>query len=128
LESFLEFVHLNVAILVSLSLDDYCLFDICQYDNQKESLSSSLRNPRQLNSNNKDSNNNDRHGTPPPQTPQDLHSGQSNTATNNSSFSNIRAIHQQLKSPHEIIAESGSMETVRIRNVKNLLTDFFGGA
>jgi hypothetical protein len=35
---------------------------------------------------------------------------------------------QQLnKSPHEILAASGSMETVRIRNVKNLLGDFFSG-
>ncbi|OEU13627.1 hypothetical protein FRACYDRAFT_188928 [Fragilariopsis cylindrus CCMP1102] len=29
------------------------------------------------------------------------------------------------KSPHEILATTGSMETVRIRNVKNLLADFF---
>ena len=33
---------------------------------------------------------------------------------------------QQFKSPHEILAASGSMEAVRTRNVKNLLTDFFG--
>jgi hypothetical protein len=30
------------------------------------------------------------------------------------------------KSPHEILVASGSMEAVRIRNVKNLLVDFFG--
>ena len=29
------------------------------------------------------------------------------------------------KSPHEILATTGSMETVRIRNVKALLADFF---
>ena len=32
---------------------------------------------------------------------------------------------QQYKSPHEILAASGSMEAVRIRNVQNLLTEFF---
>ena len=33
---------------------------------------------------------------------------------------------RQFNSPHEILAASGSMEAVRIRNVKNLLEDFFG--
>ena len=29
------------------------------------------------------------------------------------------------KSPHEILATTGSIESVRIRNVKTLLADFF---
>mmetsp|Transcript_10110 Transcript_10110/g.24337 ORF Transcript_10110/g.24337 Transcript_10110/m.24337 type:complete len:183 (+) Transcript_10110:794-1342(+) len=32
---------------------------------------------------------------------------------------------RELKSPYQLLAESGSMETVRQRNVKNLLGDFF---
>ena len=30
------------------------------------------------------------------------------------------------KSPHEILAASGSAEKVRVRNVQSLLNDFFG--
>ena len=40
------------------------------------------------------------------------------------SFENLRE--QQFRSPHEILAASGSMESVRIRNVQNMLKDFFG--
>mmetsp|Transcript_33859 Transcript_33859/g.52809 ORF Transcript_33859/g.52809 Transcript_33859/m.52809 type:complete len:220 (+) Transcript_33859:3-662(+) len=33
---------------------------------------------------------------------------------------------QQFMSPHDLIKYTGSMETVRIRNVQNMLNDFFG--
>jgi hypothetical protein len=39
---------------------------------------------------------------------------------------NVGRGEQQFKSPHEILAASGSMEAVRIRNVQNMLNDFFG--
>ncbi|GKY95448.1 hypothetical protein MPSEU_000506400 [Mayamaea pseudoterrestris] len=35
-------------------------------------------------------------------------------------------LHRHHKSPHEILAASGSAEKVRLRNVKSLLNDFFG--
>jgi hypothetical protein len=33
---------------------------------------------------------------------------------------------QQHRSPHEILAASGSMETARAKNATNMLFDFFG--
>lgn len=42
-----------------------------------------------------------------------------------SNSSSHRKGEQQFKSPHQILAASGSMEAVRTRNVQNLLRDFF---
>ena len=74
-----------------------------QYDNQRESgTGPTIRNIRHS----------ERQGTPPRQSQnQDLSQRIIGTELN--------------KSPHEILETIGSMETVRIRNVKNLLSDFF---
>mmetsp|Transcript_49202 Transcript_49202/g.138365 ORF Transcript_49202/g.138365 Transcript_49202/m.138365 type:complete len:225 (+) Transcript_49202:293-967(+) len=44
---------------------------------------------------------------------------------NNNNRSSSANDQQRYKSPHEILAASGSMEAVQIRNVQNALTDFF---
>jgi hypothetical protein len=46
------------------------------------------------------------------------------TVTSASKSPEARLYHH--KSPHEILAASGSAEKVRVRNVKSLLNDFFG--
>jgi hypothetical protein len=33
---------------------------------------------------------------------------------------------QRFKSPHEILSASGSIEALRLRNVKHMVSDFFG--
>lgn len=81
----------------------------CQYDKKGDSPSAthSIRNIRAIGG--------DRSTPQPPPT------NEPPTSRNNSGEQL-----QQYKSPHEILAASGSMETVRIRNVQNLISEFFG--
>jgi hypothetical protein len=54
--------------------------------------------------------------------PNERHGGPSSAVSRSPDF---RADHHH-KSPHEILAASGSVEAVRNRNVQGLLYDFFG--
>jgi len=77
-----------------------------KYDNQRESVSGQpIRNMRH--------NERQSQGTSPRQTQHNQDPPQQRLGS------------ELNKSPHEILPTTGSMETVRIRNVKTLLTDFF---
>mmetsp|Transcript_109723 Transcript_109723/g.215103 ORF Transcript_109723/g.215103 Transcript_109723/m.215103 type:complete len:229 (+) Transcript_109723:41-727(+) len=60
-----------------------------------------------------------------PAGPGQLQVGSDGQSITNSNYRAGVGEQQQYKSPHEILAASGSMEAVRIRNVQNLLTEFF---
>lgn len=95
----------NVKLIDQVVRKDQDIHRMLQrkYDNQRESgTGPTIRNIRHS----------ERQGTPPRQSQnQDLSQRIIGTELN--------------KSPHEILETIGSMETVRIRNVKNLLSDFF---
>ncbi|KAG7364236.1 hypothetical protein IV203_037438 [Nitzschia inconspicua] len=98
----------NAKLLDQVNRKDQDIHRMLQrkYDNQRDAGGGqSIRANRIHNT----INSSERHGTPPRDVPEGTPPQQFN------------------KSPHEILAASGSMETVRIRNVQNLLNDFFSG-
>ena len=81
-----------------------------QYDTQRESpISHSIRNVRHLGN----------------ERPSGVGGGGTNTQSSGEAIQRGGSSEQHFKSPREILAASGSMEKVRIKNAENMLMDFF---